>query len=198
MTKKRYVKIKGENTMMALIVFFIVGTIFVNFIGQANIQSNADVNIQITNGNLLNSESFEFIDKFDEIVAEELEEDVGGQFTEIDSELQLKELVPDMVVALSKLEPFGISNSEPNFLARNVKILKQNIINRSHLHWKLGAKNTNMTFNAIAFGLLNHRNAPVVGDLIDIIYFPRINVYGEGINMQLYIKDFVHSGSSNR
>ena len=40
MTKKRYVKIKGENTMMALIVFFIVGTIFVNFIGQANIQSN--------------------------------------------------------------------------------------------------------------------------------------------------------------
>ena len=140
---------------------------------------------------------FDFLDvRFGEIVAEELEEEVGGQMTEIDSELQLKELVPDLVVALSKLEPFGINNPEPNFLARNVKILKQSIINRSHLHWKLGAKNTNMTFNAIGFGLLNHGNAPVVGDTIDIIYFPRINVYGDNIMMQLYIKDFVYSGSN--
>ena len=40
MTKKRYVKLRGENTMMALIIFFILATVFVNFIGQANIQSN--------------------------------------------------------------------------------------------------------------------------------------------------------------
>ena len=40
MKKKRYVKLKGENTMMALIAFFIVCTIFVNFTGQAMLQSN--------------------------------------------------------------------------------------------------------------------------------------------------------------
>ena len=40
MKKKKYVKLKGENTMMALIVLFIVCTIFVNFIGQAMLQSN--------------------------------------------------------------------------------------------------------------------------------------------------------------
>ena len=40
MKKKKYVKFKGENTMMALIIFFILATVFVNFIGQANIQSN--------------------------------------------------------------------------------------------------------------------------------------------------------------
>ncbi len=39
MKKRKYVKLKGENTMMALIIFFILATIFVNFIGQANIQS---------------------------------------------------------------------------------------------------------------------------------------------------------------
>ena len=138
----------------------------------------------------------EFIDKFDEIVAEELEEEVFGQFTEIDAELPLKELSPDLIVAISKLEPFGINNPEPNFLAKKVKILKQNVINRSHLHWKLGIKGINMTFNAIGFGLLNHRNAPVVGDLIDIIYFPKINMYGDTANLQLYIKDFVFSESN--
>ncbi len=40
MRKKKYVKLKGENTMMAFIVFFIVCTIFVNFIGKAMVQSN--------------------------------------------------------------------------------------------------------------------------------------------------------------
>lgn len=40
MKKKKYIKLRGENTMMALIVFFVVCTIFVNFIGQAMLQSH--------------------------------------------------------------------------------------------------------------------------------------------------------------
>ena len=40
MKKKKYVKLRIENTMTAIIVFFLVGTLFVHFIGQAMIQSN--------------------------------------------------------------------------------------------------------------------------------------------------------------
>ena len=40
MKKKKYLKLKIENTMTAIIVFFIVGTLFVNFIGQAMVQSH--------------------------------------------------------------------------------------------------------------------------------------------------------------
>ena len=40
MKKKKYIKLKGENTMMVLIIFFVVCTIFVNFTGQAMLQSN--------------------------------------------------------------------------------------------------------------------------------------------------------------
>ena len=40
MKKKKYLKLKGENTMMALIVFFVICTLFVNFIGQAMVQYN--------------------------------------------------------------------------------------------------------------------------------------------------------------
>ena len=40
MKKKKYLKLKGENTMIAIIIFFIVCTIFVNFTGQAMLQSN--------------------------------------------------------------------------------------------------------------------------------------------------------------
>lgn len=40
MKKKKYVKLRGENFMIALIIFFVIGTIFVNSVGQANLQVN--------------------------------------------------------------------------------------------------------------------------------------------------------------
>lgn len=136
----------------------------------------------------------EFIERFNNLVSIALSNEVYSQATEIDGELPFNELAPDLIVALSKLEPFGMNNQEPCFIARNVRILKQSIINRSHLHWKLSAENTSMTFNSIGFGLINGKDTPNIGDLIDIIYFPRINTYGGNIALQLYIKDFVISG----
>lgn len=40
MKKKKYIVYKGEKLLAAIIVFFIVGTLFVNFIGKARLQSN--------------------------------------------------------------------------------------------------------------------------------------------------------------
>ncbi len=140
------------------------------------------------------SEIEEFRTKFDILAQEALELEEYRQRTEIDGELDLSELTPELVVALSKLEPFGMNNPEPSFISRKVKILKQNMINRMHLHWKLGSQNTNLSFNAIGFSLLNGgKKTPKVGDVIDIIYFPRINTYGGSIGLQLYIKDFIFS-----
>ena len=131
-----------------------------------------------------------FIEDFERLAAVALSKEVYVQSTDIDEELPLLELAPDLVVALSKLEPFGMNNQEPNFLARRVKILKQSIINRSHLHWKLGIEESGMSFNSIGFGLLNSKEAPEVGDYVDIVYFPKINTYGGNITLQLYVKDF--------
>lgn len=131
-----------------------------------------------------------FIEDFERLSAVALSKEVYVQSTDIDDELPLSELAPDLVVALSKLEPFGMNNQEPNFLARRVKILKQSIINRSHLHWKLGIEESGMSFNSIGFGLLNNKEAPEVGDYVDIVYFPKINTYGGNIALQLYVKDF--------
>ena len=40
MKKKKYVKLKGENFLTTLIGILIVGTLLVNFIGKATLQSN--------------------------------------------------------------------------------------------------------------------------------------------------------------
>ena len=66
----------------------------------------------------------EFIAKFDILVSKALSNETYSQSTDIDAELPLNELAPDLIVALSKLEPFGMNNQEPNFLAKNVQILK--------------------------------------------------------------------------
>ena len=40
MKKKKYVKLKGENVLTTIIFLLIVGTLLVNFIGKATLQSN--------------------------------------------------------------------------------------------------------------------------------------------------------------
>ena len=40
MRKKKYLKIRGENTMITIIVISIIGILLTNFIGQAMIQSS--------------------------------------------------------------------------------------------------------------------------------------------------------------
>jgi len=40
MKKKKYIKLKIENTMMTFIVIFILCTVVTNFIGQARLQSH--------------------------------------------------------------------------------------------------------------------------------------------------------------
>lgn len=40
MKKKRYIKVKGEGIIFTMMMLFIVGILFTNFVGQAMIQSN--------------------------------------------------------------------------------------------------------------------------------------------------------------
>ncbi len=40
MKKKKYIKVKGEGVITTMMILFIVGILFTNFIGQAMLQSN--------------------------------------------------------------------------------------------------------------------------------------------------------------
>ena len=40
MKKRKYIKFRGENTMVAIIVLSIIGVLLTNFIGQAMLQSD--------------------------------------------------------------------------------------------------------------------------------------------------------------
>jgi single-stranded-DNA-specific exonuclease len=132
----------------------------------------------------------EFIRRFEQIVDGTLTDEDYRNVMEIDAPLELSRLTPELVVALSSLEPFGMNNGEPNFLATGLTIKKQNIINRAHLHWRLQSEGVSLQFNAIGFGLASERQLPTAGDRVDIVYFPRINVFNGNVSLQLYVKDY--------
>ncbi len=131
-----------------------------------------------------------FIELFEDRVKNSLQEEDYINLLQIDNILDLDKLSPELVVALSKLEPFGMNNPEPNFIARNLVIKKQNIINRSHLHWKLKYDKSGFLYDSIGFSLLAEREPPNIDNIVDIVYFPRINVWGGNVSLQLYIKDY--------
>ncbi|MFO7736447.1 MAG: single-stranded-DNA-specific exonuclease RecJ [bacterium] len=132
----------------------------------------------------------EFTERFNKMVNERVYEREQERSVLIDYELPLNDLKPELVVSFSRIEPYGIKNEEPNFLAKEVIITRQNVINSAHLHWKLSSSESSIQYDAIAFGCYDKEDGPKKGDKIDIVYYPRINYWGGNITLQLYIKDF--------
>ncbi len=133
----------------------------------------------------------EFAERFEQKVATLVEGEESQHMIEISALLPLNKLTPELIVALSQLEPFGMNNPEPNFLAQNVRIKKQNIINRSHVHWKLEMDGHTISYNSIGYGVISDaERMPKTGDKIDIVYYPRITTWGGNVALQLYIKAF--------
>jgi len=63
---------------------------------------------------------------------------------DVDAELPLDQVTPELFEVLRKLEPFGVGNPEPVFAARNARILAPpHIMKDKHVKLKLGGSATN-------------------------------------------------------
>ena len=102
---------------------------------------------------------------------------------DIDVEVCPAEVTLALAAELKRMEPFGAGNPEPTLLMRGLKVLERLIVGDGHLKLRLSAEGN--TFSAIAF-----RQADFVTDgLIDIAFFPEINVWNNRETLQLRIKD---------
>ena len=55
---------------------------------------------------------------------------------EVDAELSLKQISPEMIQQIRRLSPFGSGNPEPSFLARSVDVLESRVVGERHLKFK--------------------------------------------------------------
>lgn len=112
---------------------------------------------------------------------------------EIDAEIELQEVTPDLVTALNLLEPFGHGNPEPVFLSRGLTLLTKRRVGSDLSHWKLEVDaGAQQPIGCIAFGMGDYDDHFEVGDKVDLVYTPQWNEFNGQSNIQFNVRDIRH------
>jgi single-stranded-DNA-specific exonuclease len=116
---------------------------------------------------------------------------------DIDAALALGSLRGHEIRLLSRMAPFGEGNPEPTFLSRGVEVVEAMTMGEDGKHLRLKLRDGNgagakVTWPAVAFGL---GEADVrEGQRIDVVYSLAADRRGEGMALELRVKDVAASG----
>ncbi len=110
---------------------------------------------------------------------------------EIDKLIKLKEINWDLYNELKKMEPFGMGNASPLFLAKGVELFQCNMVGNGNKHLKMWLKEDGQIFESIAFGkgeehskLISRPNTKV-----DIVFEISSDEWNGEKKLQLYVRD---------
>jgi single-stranded-DNA-specific exonuclease len=115
----------------------------------------------------------------------------------IDAEMKLNAVTVKNCHLIKKLEPFGVGNTEPIFLFKQVRVVEKHLLgkNQDHLKLKIDDSNTprkeNIAVDLIAFKKGDLDSQLKVGDLINFTANLNLNIWNGYISPQLVVKDFL-------
>ncbi len=104
---------------------------------------------------------------------------------DVDCEVPLDRISPELVQELDYLAPFGEANPEPLFLARSVPVLESRVVGGMHLKMRVGQGKD--VFEAIGFGMGGLH--PLSGKQVDFLYTPEMNHWQGSERLQLRLVD---------
>ncbi|HMC74702.1 MAG TPA: DHHA1 domain-containing protein, partial [Terriglobales bacterium] len=137
---------------------------------------------------------------------------------DVDCEISLDQVTPDLFAALRQLEPFGMGNPEPIFIARSVRLAQPpRCVKEKHVKLKLGLANgtgaaeknigTKSGENwrrSITYDAMGWRMAEQVmqahllpGDTLDVAFCIGNNDHAEFGGLELTLRDFVASKAAS-
>jgi single-stranded-DNA-specific exonuclease len=145
-------------------------------------------------GLTMKKENFKaFKKRFEEIVADTIQNEQLVPSLEIDMELRLKEITPKLYKIIKQFEPFGPENMAPVFFTENiVDNGTGKPVGNSKEHLKLNLLHEDEPYKpypAIGFSLANYYSYISKGYPFDICYCIDENEYRGNVNLQLRIKD---------
>jgi single-stranded-DNA-specific exonuclease len=139
-----------------------------------------------------------FNQKFEEVVARTIPEELLIQAIQIDAELQLNRIIPKFYRILKQFEPFGPQNMAPVFVSRNVYTYGYaSVVGEKHLKMSVHQDYTTF-YNCIGFGLAEYLPIINSGTPFDICYTVEDNTWKEKTSMQLNIKGIRPSQTANQ
>jgi single-stranded-DNA-specific exonuclease len=137
---------------------------------------------------------------------------VPGDFEpilDVDSEIALDQVTPDLFNALRRMEPYGIGNPEPVFATRGVRLTQPpRFVKEKHVKLKLGLNNREVSAESqepkwrrsVTYDAMGWRMAErtvqaqlLPGDTLDIAFTIGCNEHSEFGGLELTLCDFVRS-----
>jgi single-stranded-DNA-specific exonuclease len=133
-----------------------------------------------------------FAEKFESVVAQNIQERSLTPEIEYDAEIPLRAISPKFFSVLKQFSPFGPGNQSPIFMSKNVwDVGDVTIVGNNHLKLSLTQEDGGRIFKAIAFGLGEHYDKVSQGISFDICYTIEENHFNGHVNLQLNIKDIL-------
>jgi single-stranded-DNA-specific exonuclease len=137
---------------------------------------------------------------------------VPGDFEpilDVDSEIALDQVTPDLFNALRRMEPYGHGNAEPVFATRGVRLTQPpRFVKEKHVKLKLGLSNRevsaenqepkwrrSVTYDAMGWRMAERTAQAQLlpGDTLDIAFTIGCNEHSEFGGLELTLCDFVRS-----
>jgi single-stranded-DNA-specific exonuclease len=132
-----------------------------------------------------------FMQKFEKIVSETIEDHLLIPQIEIDSTLKLIDITPKFQRIIKQFSPFGPGNMAPVFASYSLNDRGYaKIVGGNHLKMDVFSdKNPEISFQAIAFNLGHHFDSIKQGNSFNICYAIEENEWNGKTTIQLNIKD---------
>lgn len=108
---------------------------------------------------------------------------------EIDGQVNLKAVRPDLVQAIAKLQPFGAGNPIPCFVTPNLIVKHVRMVGQDRQHLRLVLHDGRQSWSAIAFQQGHWADKLAVAQPIDVVYNFEFNEWNGEQRLQLNIKD---------
>jgi single-stranded-DNA-specific exonuclease len=125
--------------------------------------------------------------ELEDLAREMLSDEDLAPTIDVDAEIPLQDITPEMVRQIMSLSPFGAGNPEPIFLARSLEVLESRVVGERHL--KLRVRQRGKPIEAIGFGLADKHS--LEGKTIDMVFTPELNQWQGYESIQLRIIDLI-------
>ena len=130
-----------------------------------------------------------FRDRFEKAVRQALSpEDLVPVLT-ADAEVGLDELGPDAVRDLGVLEPFGVGNPRPLFVARDVRVLDVRPVGREGAHLRFRVEQGGAAFDAMAWRAGKGVRQVRPGRRVDLAFVPEVAEWKGVERVRLVLED---------
>lgn len=139
-----------------------------------------------------------FIEKFEQVVALSLDENMLIPEIHIDAELSAKDINPTFYNILRQFAPFGPGNMKPVFLMRGVTDAgKSAIVGGKHLKLMLKQEEQPIILKGIAYNMAELLDEVKSGQRFDLCFTLEENTYNNVTTLQLNVRDMKPSSPVN-